>query len=37
MSPMLFNLYMDGIVRELNARVQGECLVMLGEDGGSGG
>ncbi len=31
------NMYMDGVVREANARVQGEGLVMLGKDGGSGG
>ncbi len=37
MSPWLFNVYMDGIVREVNARVQGKGLVMLGENGGSGG
>lgn len=24
MSPWLFNMYMDGVVREMNARVQGE-------------
>ncbi len=35
MSPWLFNVYMDGIVREVNARVQGKCLVRLGEDGGA--
>ncbi len=27
---------LDGVVMEVNARVQGECLVILGEDGGSG-
>ncbi len=32
MSPWLFNVYMDGVVREVNARVQGKSLVMLGED-----
>ncbi len=37
MSPWLLNVYMDGVVREVNARVQGEGLVMLGEDAGSGG
>ncbi len=37
MSPWLFNVYMDGVVREVNARGQGQGLVMLGEDGGSGG
>ncbi len=30
MSPWLFNVYMDGVVRDVNARVQGEGLVMLG-------
>ncbi len=33
LSPWLFNMYMDGVVREVNARVQGDGLVMLGEDG----
>ncbi len=33
MSPWLFNVYVDGVEREVNARVQGEGLVMLGEDG----
>ncbi len=36
MSLWLFNVYMDGVGREGNARVQGKGLVMLGEDGGSG-
>ncbi len=34
MSPWLFNVYMDGVVREVNERVQGKGLVMIGEDGG---
>ncbi len=34
MSPWLFDLYVDGVVREVNARRQGEGLVMLSEDGG---
>ncbi len=33
-SRWLFNVYMDVVVREGNARVQGEGLVMLCEDGG---
>ncbi len=33
MSPWLFNVYMDGMVRQVNTRVQGKGLVMLGEDG----
>ncbi len=37
MSLWLFSVYMDEVVREVNARVQDEGLVMLGEDGGSGG
>ncbi len=37
MSPWLFNVYMDEVVREVNARVQGEGLDMLDEEGGSGG
>ncbi len=37
MSLWLFNVYMDGVVREVNTRVQGKSLVILGEDGGSGG
>ncbi len=32
-SRWLFNVYMDGVVRDGNARVQGEGLVMLCEDG----
>ncbi len=34
LSPLLFNVYMDGVVREVNARVQDEGLEMLREDGG---
>ncbi len=34
LSPWLVNVYVDGIVREVNAKVQGEGLVMLDEDGG---
>ncbi len=34
MSSWLFNMYMDGLVREVNARVQDKGLVMLGEDRG---
>ncbi len=34
MSPWLFSVYMGGVVREVNARVEGRGLVMLGEDGG---
>ncbi len=34
MSPWLFNVYMDGVVREVNARVEGKGLLMVGEDGG---
>ncbi len=34
MSPWLFSVYMDGVVREVSARVQGRGLVMMGEDGG---
>ncbi len=34
MSPWLFNVYMDGVVREVKAGVQGQGLVMLGKDGG---
>ncbi len=37
MSPWLFNLYVDGVVREVIARRQGEGLVMPSEDGGSEG
>ncbi len=34
MSPWLFNVCMYGLVREVNARVLGKGLVMLGEGGG---
>ncbi len=34
MLPWLFNVYMNEVVREVNARVQGIGLVMLGEDVG---
>ena len=34
MSPWLFNVYMDGVVREVNARVQGAGLALVGENGG---
>ncbi len=34
MLPWLLNVYMDEVVREVTARVQGVGLVMLGEDGG---
>ncbi len=37
MSPWLFNVYMDKVVREVNARVQGQGLVVLVEYRGSGG
>ena len=33
MSPWLFNLYMDGVVREVSARVEGEGVKMVGADG----
>ena len=33
MSPWLFNLYMDGVVREVNARVEGQGLEMIRENG----
>ena len=29
MSPWLFNVYMDGVVREVNARVLGKWLELL--------
>ena len=34
MSPWLFNVYMDGVVREVNDRVLGNGLVLLSADGG---
>ena len=35
MSPWLFNVYMEGVVREVNARVLGERLELLLTNGGS--
>ena len=34
MSPWLFNVYMDGVVRELNVRVFGKGLELLSANGG---
>ena len=34
MSPWLFNVYMDGVVREVNARVLGKGLELLGVNDG---
>ena len=34
MSPWLFNVYMDGVVREVNARVLGKGLELLSANGG---
>ena len=34
MSPWLFNVYMDGVVREVNVRVLGKGLELLSADGG---
>ena len=34
MSPWLFNVYMDGIVREVNASVLGQRLKLLSSNGG---
>ena len=34
MSPWLFNVYMDGVVRELNVRVIGKGLELLNANGG---
>ena len=34
MSPCLFNVYMDGVVREVNVRVLGKGLEFLSVDGG---
>ena len=34
MSPWLFNLYMDGVVREVNVRVLGKGLELLSANGG---
>ena len=33
-SPWLFNVYMDGVVREVNARVLGKGLELLSANGG---
>ena len=33
MSPWLFNMYMDGVVREVNARVQERGVEMIGQEG----
>ena len=35
MSPWLFNVYMDGVVREVNVRVLGKGLELLCANGGS--
>ena len=35
MSPWLFNVYMDGVVREVNVRVLGKGLELLSANGGS--
>ena len=34
MSPRLFNVYMDGVVREVNVRVLGKGLQLLSTNGG---
>ena len=34
MSPWLFNVYMDGVVRELNVRALGKGLELLSVNGG---
>ena len=34
MSPWLFNVYMDGVVREVNVRVLGKGLELLSANGG---
>ena len=34
MSPWLFNVYMDGVVREVNVRVLGKGLEFLSANGG---
>ena len=34
MSPWLFNLYIDGVVKEVNARVLGRGLKLVEENGG---
>ncbi len=33
MSPLLFNVYMDGVVREVNARMLGTGLSLVNNDG----
>ena len=35
MSPCLFNIYMDGVVQEVNVRVLGKELELLSANGGS--
>ena len=34
MSPWFFNVYMDGVVREVNVRVLGKGLELLSSNGG---
>ena len=34
MSPRLFNVYMDGVIREVNVRVLGKMLELLSANGG---
>ena len=34
MSPWLFNVYMDGVVREVNVRVLGKGFELLSANGG---
>ena len=34
MSPRLFNVYMDGVVRDVNVRVLGKGLQLLSANGG---
>ena len=34
MSPWLFNIYMDGVIREVNVRVLGKGLELLSANGG---
>ena len=34
MSPWLFNVYMDGVVREVNVRVLGKGLELVSSNGG---
>ena len=34
MSPWLFNIYMDGVVREVNIKVLGKGLELLSSNGG---